>query len=147
MGKPHPMELRSRVVEFVEEGHSNRQASRYFPVSPRFVNNLINLKAETGSLAACRQGHGVGLGKLSGRCTPRLTVAGYDRGHLQRTWIKRDIRGHWRKSWFLQCPNSPYPSARLNQSAEALPIPSRRSQQRPRLLRSFVGGPSSWLLN
>jgi transposase len=66
MGKPHPMELRSRVVEFVEEGHSNREASRHFRVSPRFVNNLMKLKAETGSLAARRQGHGVGLGKLAG---------------------------------------------------------------------------------
>lgn len=66
MGKPHPIELRSRVVVFVEEGHSNREASRHFRVSPRFVNNLMTLKAETGSLAARRQGHGVGLGKLSG---------------------------------------------------------------------------------
>jgi transposase len=66
MGKPHPMELRSRVVDFVEEGHSHRAASRHFRVSPRFVNNLIILKAETGSLAARRQGHGMGGGKLAG---------------------------------------------------------------------------------
>jgi len=66
MGKPHPIELRSRVVEFVEEGHSHREASRHFRVSPRFVNNLIVLQAETGSLEARRQGHGVGKGKLSG---------------------------------------------------------------------------------
>ncbi|HHW78786.1 MAG TPA: transposase, partial [Xanthomonadaceae bacterium] len=66
MGKPHPMELRSRVVEFVNEGHSNREASRQFRVSPRFVNNLIKLKAETGSLKARKQGHGVGRGKLAG---------------------------------------------------------------------------------
>jgi transposase len=66
MGKPHPIELRSRVVAFVEEGHSNRQASRHFRVSPRFVNNLMKLKAETGSLEARRQGHGVGGGKLAG---------------------------------------------------------------------------------
>lgn len=65
MGKPHPIELRSRVVAFVEEGHSNREASRHFRVSPRFVNNLIKLKAETGSLKARQQGHGVGRGKLA----------------------------------------------------------------------------------
>lgn len=65
MGKPHPIELRSRVVAFVEEGHSNREASRHFRVSPRFVNNLIKLKAETGSLAPRRQGHGAGGGKLA----------------------------------------------------------------------------------
>lgn len=65
MGKPHPIELRVRVVAFVEEGHSHREAARHFRVSPRFVNNLMKLKAETGSLAARRQGHGPGWGKLS----------------------------------------------------------------------------------
>ncbi|MGE6739017.1 hypothetical protein ACQKGC_01940, partial [Allorhizobium pseudoryzae] len=38
MGKPHPMELRERVVAFVNEGNSNREAARHFRVSPRFVN-------------------------------------------------------------------------------------------------------------
>lgn len=66
MGKPHPMELRSRVFAFVSEGHSNREASRHFRVSPRFVNSLMLLKAQTGSLEARRQGHGVGKGKLAG---------------------------------------------------------------------------------
>ncbi|MGV3576667.1 MAG: winged helix-turn-helix domain-containing protein [Devosia sp.] len=66
MGKPLGIELRSRVVAFVEEGHSHREASRHFRVSPRFVNNLILLKAATGSLAARRQGHGPGGGKLAG---------------------------------------------------------------------------------
>ncbi|MDP9840572.1 hypothetical protein J2T09_005360, partial [Neorhizobium huautlense] len=28
MGKPHPMELRERVVAFVNEGNSNREAAR-----------------------------------------------------------------------------------------------------------------------
>jgi transposase len=65
MGKPHPIELRVRVVGFVEEGHSHREAARHFRVSPRFVNNLVKLKAQTGSLAARRQGHGPGTGKLA----------------------------------------------------------------------------------
>lgn len=64
MGRPYPLELRSRVVAFVEEGHSNREASRHFRVSPRFVNLLMLRKAETGSLAPRRQGHGPGRGKL-----------------------------------------------------------------------------------
>lgn len=64
MGKPHPMELRVRVVGFVEEGNSHREAARHFRVSPRFVNTLMKLKAETGSLAARRQGHSPGGGKL-----------------------------------------------------------------------------------
>ena len=64
MGKSHPIELRSRVVAFVEEGNSHRAASRHFRVSPRFVNDLIILKRETGSLSPRRQGH-LGGGKLA----------------------------------------------------------------------------------
>jgi transposase len=55
MGKSHPIELRSRVVAFVEEGNTHREASRHFRVSPRFVNNLVILKRETGSLLPRRQ--------------------------------------------------------------------------------------------
>lgn len=64
MGKPHPIALRERVVAFVEEGNSRREAGRHFRVPPRFVNELMKLKAQTGGLAARRQGHGVGKGKL-----------------------------------------------------------------------------------
>ena len=64
MGKPHPIELRARVVAFVEEGHSHRAAAERFRVSPRFVNNMVILKRETGALAAQRQGWRGG-GKLS----------------------------------------------------------------------------------
>lgn len=71
-GKPHPLELRSRVVAFVEEGHSHREAPRQFRVSPQFANNLILLKAEIGSLAARRQGHGEGCGKLAGHAALAL---------------------------------------------------------------------------
>lgn len=65
MGKPLAMELRVRVVAFVDEGNSNREASRHFRVSPRFVNNLMKLRAETGSVEPRRQGHGMGKGKLA----------------------------------------------------------------------------------
>jgi len=65
MGKPHPMALRERVAAFVDEGHSNREASRHFRVSPKFVNDLMKLRAETGSLEPRRQGHGPGGGKLA----------------------------------------------------------------------------------
>ncbi|MCD2179340.1 hypothetical protein [Rhizobium sp. C1] len=34
MDKPHPIELRERVVAFVNEGNSNREAARHFRVSP-----------------------------------------------------------------------------------------------------------------
>jgi transposase len=66
MGKPHPMALRERVAAFVDEGNSNREASRHFRVSPKFVNDLLKLRAETGSLEPRRQGHGPGGGKLAG---------------------------------------------------------------------------------
>ncbi len=64
MGKPHPVELRERVVGYVDAGHSRREAARVFSVSPRFVNDMVKLRRETGSLAAKRQGN-PGRGKLS----------------------------------------------------------------------------------
>lgn len=64
MGKPHPIELRERVVAFVEEGHSRRAAAEHFRVSPRFVNNMVILKRESGSVSAMRQGHGGAASKL-----------------------------------------------------------------------------------
>lgn len=64
MGKPRPIELRARVVAFVEEGNSNREAARHFRVSPRFVNNMMILYRSSGSLAPARQGHPPGS-KLS----------------------------------------------------------------------------------
>lgn len=57
MGKPHPMELRVRVVAFVKDGNSHREASRHFRVSPRFVNNMIILERSSGSLTPPKQGH------------------------------------------------------------------------------------------
>lgn len=65
MGKPHPLALRERVVAFVEEGHSHRAAAAHFRVSPRFVNNMMILQEETGSVAPKPQGRPEG-GKLSG---------------------------------------------------------------------------------
>lgn len=63
MGKPHPFELRRRVVEFVEESHTHRVAAAHFRVSIKFANDL-SLKRETGGLAPKRQGN-PGRGKLS----------------------------------------------------------------------------------
>lgn len=65
MGKPLPMALRERVCAFVEEGHGHREAARHFRVSPRFVNELMKRRRETGSLVPCRQGHAPGSGKLA----------------------------------------------------------------------------------
>ena len=64
MGRPHPIELRTRVVDFVEEGHTHRAAAAHFRVSPRFVNDMVILKRKTHCLAPKRQGN-PGVGKLS----------------------------------------------------------------------------------
>ena len=64
MGKPLPIELRERVAAFVDEGHSHRAAGRHFRVSPRFVNELIKLRRETGGLDPRRMGN-PGRGKLN----------------------------------------------------------------------------------
>ena len=64
MGKPHPIELRERVVDFVEEGHTHRATAAHFRVSVRFVNDMVILKRQTGSLAPKRQGHGGTNSKL-----------------------------------------------------------------------------------
>jgi len=66
MGKPHPIELRARVVAFVDEGHGHREAARHFRVSPKFVNDMIKLRRQTGSLAPKRQGNLGHVGKLRG---------------------------------------------------------------------------------
>ncbi|SFA39123.1 Helix-turn-helix domain-containing protein [Paracoccus halophilus] len=52
MRKPHPVELRKRVAAFVDEGNSHREAARHFRLSPRFVNDMIKLRRETGGLDA-----------------------------------------------------------------------------------------------
>ena len=76
MAKPHPIELRERVVAFVDEGHSHRSAARHFRVSPRFVNELIKLRRETGCLEPRRMGN-PGRGKLN-------DVADWVRGRIAR---------------------------------------------------------------
>lgn len=64
MGKPHPMELRKRVVSHVEAGNTHHSAAARFDVSVKFVNDMVKLKRETGSLAPKRQGNR-GIGKLT----------------------------------------------------------------------------------
>lgn len=66
MGKPLPMELRQRVVSFVEEGRTHRSAAAQFRVSIKFVNDMVILKRTTGGLEPKPQGNGGGHGKLAG---------------------------------------------------------------------------------
>jgi len=65
MGKPHPVELRQRVVDLVAEGNTHRATAARFKVSVRFVNDMVKLKAATGGLAPKPQGNGGGHGKLA----------------------------------------------------------------------------------
>lgn len=65
MGKPHGIELRQRVVVFVEEGNTHRAAAAHFRVSIKFVNDMVKLKRTTGSLVPKKQGNGGGHGKLT----------------------------------------------------------------------------------
>ena len=72
MGKPLPLELRQRVVDFVEEGHTHRAAAARFRVSIKFVHDMVLLKRRTGSLDPKRQGNGGGHGKLAGWIERRI---------------------------------------------------------------------------
>ncbi len=64
MGKPHPFELRQRVVDHVAEGHTHRSTAAHFRVSAKFVNDIVKLHKETGSLDPKPQGREPGHGKL-----------------------------------------------------------------------------------
>jgi transposase len=56
---------RVAVEAYVDEGHERREAARHFCVSPRFVNELMKLRRETGSLEPRRLGPRAGGGKLA----------------------------------------------------------------------------------
>jgi len=73
MGGPYPMELRTPVVAFVEEGHSYREAAERFRVSAGFVTDIVSPSARpvrsrpappTGAAPAGTPGRG--HGRLAG---------------------------------------------------------------------------------
>ena len=51
MPKPYSLDLRERVVRFVDEGHSRHAAAAHFRVSVSFVVNLVKAFRARGSLA------------------------------------------------------------------------------------------------
>jgi transposase len=65
MGKPHPVELRQRVVDHVAEGNTHRSTAARFKVSVKFVNDMVKLKATTGGLVPKAHGNDGGHGKLA----------------------------------------------------------------------------------
>jgi transposase len=52
MPKAYSLDLRERVVSFVEDGHSRRAAAGHFKVSVSFVVNLMKAIRTRGSFEA-----------------------------------------------------------------------------------------------
>jgi transposase len=65
MGKAYSSDLRERVQARIDAGHSRREASRHFGVSPSFSVKLAKRAEETGSVAPARQGRPPGSGRLA----------------------------------------------------------------------------------
>src|SRR5271170_5968292 len=55
MPKPYSLDLRERVVGFVEDGHSRRAAAAHFKVSVSFVVNLVKAVRTRGSFEPQRR--------------------------------------------------------------------------------------------
>lgn len=56
MGKPLSLDIRQRIVAYVEAGHSCRAAAAKFDVSPSFAVKLMQRWRRSGSLEPARQG-------------------------------------------------------------------------------------------
>jgi transposase len=65
MGKAYSIDLRDRVHAHIESGHSRRDASRRFGVSPSFAVKLEHRVLRTGSTSPACQGRPRGQGKLA----------------------------------------------------------------------------------
>jgi len=85
--------LRERVIAFVDEGHGHREAARHVRVSPKFVNDLVRLRRETGAIAPRPQGNGGGHGVL-------VPVQGWIEARLAMRASRRWTRGSltWRRN-------------------------------------------------
>lgn len=65
MGKPISVDLRDRIVVFVDAGHSRREAAAHYSVSVSFVVKLMARYRVTGPVEPARQGRPPGKGKFS----------------------------------------------------------------------------------
>lgn len=65
MSRSYSLDLRVRVIGFVEAGHSRRAAARHCGVSDSFAIKLLHRHAASGSPAPVRQGRPRGSGKLA----------------------------------------------------------------------------------
>ena len=67
MGKPYSMDLRERLVAYVEAGHSCRSAARVFAVGASTAVRLAAAQRERGDVSPKPQGRAPGVaGKLAG---------------------------------------------------------------------------------
>jgi transposase len=60
MGKPYSLDLRERIIGFVESGGSRRGAAGHFGVSPSCAIKLLDRWDRTGSAAPGKRGGSVG---------------------------------------------------------------------------------------
>ena len=60
MGKPYSLDLRKRIIRFVEGGRSRRGAADHFDVSPSCAIKLLERWHQTGSAAPGKRGGSVG---------------------------------------------------------------------------------------
>ena len=65
MTRSYSLDLRVRVVAFVEAGHSCRAAARHFGVGDSFAIKLLQRQRQSGSPAPARQGRPPGRRKLA----------------------------------------------------------------------------------
>ena len=64
MSKSYSVDLRERVVGFIDTGHSRRAAARHFGVSESFAIKLDQRRVRSGSIAPQKQGRPRGSGRL-----------------------------------------------------------------------------------
>jgi transposase len=64
MSKSYSIDLRERVVGFIDTGHSRRAAARHFGVSESFAIKLDQRRVRSGSIAPQKQGRPRGSGRL-----------------------------------------------------------------------------------
>jgi transposase len=86
MPKPYSLDLRERVVRFVDEGHSRHAAAAHFRVSVSFVVNLVKAFRVRGSLAPKPSG-----GRRHGLCqsNPRSCADAAARPDPSGRWAAR----------------------------------------------------------
>lgn len=64
MGKTLSLDLRMRVMSFIDEGHSCREAARRFRISAASAVRIRQRRQQTGSVAPAQRGRPKGSGRL-----------------------------------------------------------------------------------